>query len=111
MMGATLEERITDWQEGECLAVDIYEWKNMPMITKMNSRFLLSKAGEATRLTATIEYALGLGPIGWMIDMMIMRQMNAKNWATFVAGIRMNVETGVHIDQDTVIDLNGVVVA
>ncbi|MDA0195496.1 MAG: hypothetical protein O2887_10070 [Bacteroidetes bacterium] len=38
-MGSQVEERIVEWNEGESLKIDIYESKNIPMITGIVAEF------------------------------------------------------------------------
>ena len=49
-MGAQVEERIVEWNEGESLKIDIYERKNMPMITGMQAEFKVIEEGGKTLL-------------------------------------------------------------
>lgn len=108
MMGATVEERITAWIDGESMEIEIYEWSKMPMVTSMSASFHLGDEGEGTKLTASMDYALGLGPLGWLADMMMMRSTMTRNWVTFLAGIRHHVQTGETIDTKTKLDKAGV---
>ena len=75
MMGAQLEERIVGWEEGKELKINIYQWKNMPMIRSMDAAFTLSDERNGTRLQATMDYHLGMGPLGAMMDAMMMDTM------------------------------------
>jgi len=109
MMGAELDERITDWQENEYLGIDIYQWRNLPMVRSMTASFALSDEGDATRLEATIAYSVGMGPIGWLMNQIMMRRMNTKGWESFAAGIKHHVETGELVEHDTPLNLAAVV--
>jgi len=110
-MGATVEERITAWEEGEAMDIDIYESTKLPMVTTMLAEFRLADEDEGTRLTAHMNYALGLGPIGWFMDLVMMNGMMNKNWTGFLAGIRHHVETGEELDANTRVDTSGIEVA
>lgn len=108
MMGATVEERITAWSEGERMVIDIYDWTKMPLVTSMSASFGLADDGTGTKLVANMVYELGLGPIGWLADAMMMRAMMTRNWSQFVAGVRHHVETGELVEQKTRLDLSGI---
>lgn len=101
MMGATVEERITGWQEGESLDIDIYDFSKMPMVKSMGAEFRLEDAGEGTKLTASMMYDVGMGPIGWVMNAIMMKPMMAKNWSQFLAGVRHGIETGEVVNGDT----------
>jgi carbon monoxide dehydrogenase subunit G len=109
VMGAELDERITDWREDEYLGIDIYQWRNLPMVRSMNASFALSDEGEETRLEMSISYSVGMGPIGWLMNQIMMRRMNTKGWESFAAGIKHHIETGEFVDPDTRLNLAAVV--
>jgi carbon monoxide dehydrogenase subunit G len=109
VMGAELDERITDWREDEYLGIDIYQWRNLPMVRSMNASFALSDEGEETRLEMSISYSVGMGPIGWLMNQIMMRRMNTKGWESFTAGIKHHIETGEFVDPDTRLNLAAVV--
>lgn len=108
MMGAQLEERIVGWEEGRSLKINIYQWKNMPMIRSMDAEFTLSDEGGGTRLQATMDYHLGMGPLGAMMDAMMMKPQNKKGWAEFMAGIKHYAETGKPVDGSVKLDTSPV---
>ena len=106
-MGAQVEERITEWNEGESMKIDIYESKNMPMITGMEAEFSLKADGDATLLTATFEYGM-TNLLGNLMNSMTMKKMNEKAWVSFIAGIKHHVETGEDVEKSTKLDLTPV---
>jgi carbon monoxide dehydrogenase subunit G len=103
-MGAQVEERIVAWEEGESMKIDIYQSKNMPMITGMEAEFKISEEGESTVITGTFEYGM-TNIIGNFLNSITMRKMNEKAWVQFLAGIKHNVETGEKVNKDTSLDL------
>jgi carbon monoxide dehydrogenase subunit G len=112
VMGATLDERIAGWEEGASIDIDIYRWTNLPLMRKMGAHFRIEEDQQGnTCLIATLKYVTGMGLIGWFMDTFMMKPMNGKNWAVFVAGIRHYVETGQAVKSDTKLNLNDVVVA
>jgi carbon monoxide dehydrogenase subunit G len=103
-MGAQVEERIVAWEEGESMKIDIYQSKNMPMITGMEAEFKISEEGESTVITGTFEYGM-TNIIGNFLNSITMKKMNEKAWVQFLAGIKHNVETGEKVNKDTSLDL------
>lgn len=104
MMNATLLERITGWEEGRRLDIDIYDWKNLPGMKTMGASFILEDHGDTTSLTAIMRYDLKWGTVGKAMDATMMRAMNVKGWEEFVAGIKHHVETGEIVDKSTRLD-------
>lgn len=102
-MGAQLEERITEWNEGKSMKIDVYKTKNMPMIVNMKAFFSLDEDGDDTVLSGIIEYSMS-NFIGDMMNGIFMRKMNIKGWETFLAGIKLHLETGKEILKDTKVD-------
>ena len=103
--GAELEERISEWNEGESLTIDIYESKNIPLVVDMSATFSLAENGNNTLLTASFQYGMS-NSIGSVMNNLVMKKMNIKNWESFIGGIKLHVETGVHITKDTKIDIS-----
>lgn len=103
--GAELEERITEWNEGESMKIDIYQSKNVPLVASMKAMFLLTENGNGTILQGTFEYGIS-NSIGSVMNNLVMKKMNIKSWETFIAGIKLHVETGVNVKKDTVVDVS-----
>jgi len=104
-MGAQVEERIVAWNEGESLKIDIYETKNMPMITDMEAEFSLETEGEGTEITGIFEYKM-TSSLGNLINNLSMKKMNEKTWVKFIAGIKHHVETGENVEKNTPLDIS-----
>ncbi len=106
-MGAQVEERIVEWNEGESFKIDIYESKNMPMITGMEAVFKLSEKEGETVVTGTFEYGM-TNVLGGLLNSIAMKKMNQKAWVTFMAGLKYHIETGEDVNKDTELDLSHV---
>lgn len=102
-MGATVEEKIVEWNEGDSMRIHLYDTKNMPMIRDIQAHFGLTESEGTTSLTATFEYGMS-NAIGGFMNNLAMKKINIKSWETFMAGIRHHVETGENVDKST--DLN-----
>lgn len=109
MMGASVDERITGWDEGERLEIGFDSWENMPGMASMSAEFTFADEGEDTRLRAIMNYEVGMGVVGKMMDAVMVKRMNMKNWDGFVAGIRHHIETGEEVSKETPIDMDGII--
>jgi len=106
-MGAQVEEQIIEWNEGESMKIDIYESKNMPMITGMVAEFSAKTEGDMTTVTGTFEYKMA-NMFGNLMNKMIMKKMNEKAWDKFLAGIKHHIETSEAVDKNTKLDVSSV---
>ena len=106
-MGAQVEERIVEWNEGESLKIDIYERKNMPMIADILASFNLEESDNKVILLASFEYSMSSG-LGNVMNSLVMKKMNIKSWELFIAGIKHHIETGENVDKETQLDLSAV---
>jgi carbon monoxide dehydrogenase subunit G len=107
-MGASVEEKIIDWQEGESIKIDIYERKNVPLVRDMIAEFVVREEDGKTILSATLQYAMS-GGVGNLMNAVMMKKMNTKTWNRLLAGFKKRSETGEKIDKNTVLDLGAVV--
>ena len=106
-MGAQVEERIVEWNEGGSLKIDIYERKNMPMIADILASFNLEEKDDNVILHASFEYSMSSG-LGNVMNSLVMKKMNVKSWELFIAGIKHHVETGENVDKGVHLDLSAV---
>jgi carbon monoxide dehydrogenase subunit G len=104
-MGAQVEERIVEWKEGESMKIDIYEVKNMPMVSAMEAQFSVESKGDQTVLSGIFSYGM-TNAIGGLINNLAMKKMNIKAWNEFIGGIKHHVETGEEVNKETVLDLS-----
>jgi carbon monoxide dehydrogenase subunit G len=111
MMGASAEERILEWNEGESMSIGVYEFKKLPGIKTMVANFSVREtANNKTELTATLEYSMK-NPFFNIMNVMMMKGMNTKNWNSVLAGHKKYVETGEIVTENTVLELDKVIKA
>ena len=64
----------------------------------MNSAFVTistkERSADTTDVTFAIDYSLQYGPIGWLLDRVMMRGMFSKVFDTAMAGLSYHLETG-----------------
>ena len=109
MMGATAEERILEWKEGESLKIEIYELKKLPGIKTMMADFTVRAENDKTILRADLHYSMKNSFFDIM-NALMMKGMNTKNWNTVLAGHKKYIETGERVVKDTVLEIDKVIV-
>ncbi len=87
-----LEERAFDWREGEGFKIDIFE-SSFP-IERNVVEFTLRADGDGTIVTVTPDYRLKFGPIGALLDRLILGRQLRKGMGNLLAGLKYHVETG-----------------
>jgi uncharacterized membrane protein len=107
-MGATVEEKIIEWKEGESIKIDIYERKKIPLVKEMIAEFAVREEDGKTILSGTLEYAM-TGGMGNLMNAVMMKKMNSKTWNQVLAGFKKHSETGEKVDKNTNLDLGAVV--
>ena len=108
MMGATAEEKIIAWKEGESLSIEVYELNKMPGIKTMKADFSVRTENNKTVLRADLHYDMKNAFFN-MVNSLMMKKMNSKNWNTVLAGHKKYIETGERVVQDTPLELDKVV--
>jgi len=103
-MGASVDEKIVEWNEGNSLRIELYNPKNLPMIRDMEAVFELEEKGSQTVIKGTFEYGMS-NAVGRLLNKLKMKKMNIDSWEAFMAGIKHNLETGEKIDKSTSLDL------
>jgi hypothetical protein len=65
-------ERVTHWEDGRAVGLEVTEsdWPIhfMRWVTRLES------AGATTRITQSLEYKLKFGPVGWLLDGLVMKR-------------------------------------
>ena len=108
MMGASVEERIIEWNEGESIKIDIYKRKNLPLVKDMIAEFKVREENGKTILKASLDYSMS-GGLGSLMNAMMMKKMNNKNWDNVLAGFKKHSESGELVDQKTKLDVGAVI--
>jgi hypothetical protein len=107
MMGASAEEKVTEWNEGKNIKIEVLELKKMPGIKTMALDLAIRNKGEKTILTSTMAYSMKNGFFDVMNSLM-MKKMNAKLLDGIMAGHKLYIETGTIVNDKTKLDLSQV---
>jgi hypothetical protein len=85
-------ERVTHWEEGRALGLEVAEsdWPIhfMRWVTRLEPR------GGGTRITQTLEYRVKLGPLGWLLDRLVMRRKLTATLDGVLASLVAHAERG-----------------
>lgn len=65
-------ERVTHWEDGQVLGLEVAE-SDWP-IHFMRWQTRLTRDGSGTRITQDLEYRVKFGPLGWLLDRLVMER-------------------------------------
>ena len=82
-------ESVTEWEPDQVIAFAI---ENAPPITIGLTRFVLSDDEAGTRLRATFNYEVRFGPLGPVIDRLVVHRHLSSAWNDSMDGLRKHLE-------------------
>ena len=85
-----MSESVTEWVERELI---VFEIQDAAPLKNGAARFLLSDEDSGTRLAATFEYEVKLGPVGPVIDRLIVHKQLSAAWNSGLEGLQDFTET------------------
>lgn len=85
----SMTETVTEWEPGRRIAFTVDEAS--PLRSGIG-RFQLDDAEEGTRLTASFDYEVRFGPLGPVIDRLVVHRQLAAGWRLAMDGLRHHVE-------------------
>ena len=107
-MGA-VEERILTWREGESYSLEIFDGKKVPPFKHAIATISLQSTGpNDTLVNIDFDYALKYGPIGAVMNLMMVRTFLDKGFAGLLAGLKHYAETGETVDGSTKLNFSAV---
>ena len=65
-------ERVTHWEPGRALGLEVAESDWPVVFIRWITR--LERNGTATRITQDLEYQMKFGPVGWLLDRLVLRR-------------------------------------
>jgi hypothetical protein len=108
MMGATAEERVVEWTEGESITIEIYELHNMPGIDKLTLQLSARSVADGSVMRGEMNYTMK-NVFFDLMNRLMMKSMNAKLLDGIMAGHKKYMETGEIVNEKTPLDLSQVV--
>ena len=105
--GATLDERVLEWEEGSYQKLEVYKVHKVAGIKTMGGDFRLTEKGDQTILRSTLNYSMKNGMWG-MMNKMVGKKKFSKVWSSVLAGYKHHIETGEEVTHKTKLDLKAV---
>lgn len=97
----TVQERVTEWVEGQMMSIEIYEFRGIPAMRSSVAVLSLEPDGDRTRVRVDLTYEVGLGAIGAGMNSMVLKRQFAKALTGLLAGLKLHVETGQPVDRSS----------
>lgn len=107
MMGASADEIITQWNEGQNITVEVFQLDKMPGLNTVSLDLAIQENDNKTVLTGTMNYTMKNAFFDLM-NHLVMKKMNAKLLDGILAGHKLYIETGTIVTEKTKLDLTQV---
>jgi hypothetical protein len=83
------------------MIVEIFDGEKLPPIDNIKVRIEVAGDAESSIITASLSYDTKYGPIGWLMDKLVVSKKFGGAFAGIFAGLKHHAETGEHVDRDT----------
>ena len=100
--GATVDEKVTGWEEDIRLEVDATGFNNLMSLKKMHESFQLEDDDDGTILRGTLEYEV-TEDVGSIMNLLVIDRTNIKSWIELLAGTKRFVESHQPVDRKSVL--------
>jgi ligand-binding SRPBCC domain-containing protein len=90
--GGWFKEKVTEWRPLETLAFELFECA-LP-VRRLRHRYTLTPDAGGTIVSQRMEYELKFGPLGKLMDAMMVRKKWNAGIKGFFVGLKRYVETG-----------------
>ena len=110
IQNASVEERIIGWNEGESMQIEIYEGTKTPPFKKAVGTISVKEDNGGTLVTGTLAYSLKFGPVGYLMDKLMVTSQFGKAWTGVLAGLKYYAETDQPVEGPRGINLEPVAV-
>lgn len=105
----TVRERVTEWDPGRLMSIEIYENDNLPGFRGGQATLGLTERGpDRTEVTCHMDYSIGLGLLGATMNAVGMRRLFTRSLTQLLAGLKYHVETGRPVDGSVDLPLDAV---
>jgi hypothetical protein len=83
-------ERVTHWENGRAVGLEVAE-SDWP-IHFMRWVTRIEPAGSSTRITQSLEYKVKFGPVGWLLDKLVMKRKLTSTLGEVLASLVKHAE-------------------
>lgn len=95
----SVNETAIAWNEGESYTLDVQFIKGQkPPVHSFHGSLSLREHGSGTVVGMTLEYAPKFGPLGKIMDVMLLRPKFNKLVSSVLKGLKHHIETGESVD-------------
>ncbi len=88
-----LEEVIVEWEEGRRYSYDVTRGLPMPM-KSLNNDWSVESDGDGAVVTLRQNFQTKFGPLGSLMESLMIRRMMGKEMTLALAGLKYHTETG-----------------
>lgn len=92
-----LDEQVVEFQDGEAITMRIVD-SNLPF-EHADIHFTLESDGSGTRVTVSPEYRLKFGPIGRLMDRLVVRRTYEKGMDALLRGLKRHLESNEAVSE------------
>ncbi len=97
--GASVEERIVEWDDAGSYAVELFGGEKMPPMKNIIARLSVTEQDGHTIAEGTMTYDTKFGPIGWVMDRLMISRRFGRAWQGIFAGLKHHAETGEIVEK------------
>jgi carbon monoxide dehydrogenase subunit G len=108
--GASINELIVGWDEGNSYDIEIVDGKRIPPFKKALATFEVAEDGDGTLVTMTLRHSMKYGPIGSLMNRLVVDSQNTKALNLILAGLKHYIETGEEVAKGVIVDTSPVLV-
>jgi len=91
--GNRIQERVVESVEEEKISIEIFE-TSMPLKSGLGVFTLVPTANGSTRVTVSMSYVVKYGPVGKLMDVLMVKRMLGSAMSRLLAGLDHYVTTG-----------------
>ena len=88
-----IEEEIVEWEDGRRYSYDFYRGLPMPM-KSLNNDWSVESDGDGAVVTLRQNFTTKFGPLGSLMESLVLRRMMDKEITVTLAGLKYHTETG-----------------
>ena len=101
----SVEERIVEWREGSEYWVEIYQGEKLPPLRSAVARLKVREEGSETVVGMVFDYQLKLGPVGAVMNQLMVRREFEKAVSDILNGLKVYTETGRRATRERIREL------
>ncbi len=90
----SVEERATEWKEGESLALEIYDGEKTPPFKSAIAHISVEENADGTIARFALEYELKFGLLGRLMDRFMVKRQFDKVVPAILSGLKRHMERG-----------------